>query len=673
MRLCTFGASAALALSLLGPVGCAGTDPAATPEAPAAQAEAPLTRSALSALSPATLLPADTLAVVGSESVAPMLERLGYRQIVDRFADRYAELTAEVQKETGFDLMDPWQLAALGIDPSAPAGLAWLDASRDRVALFATLSDAEAFETAARSILARHEESFDRLTLGDATILTSAKERAAHIVLRGGFVFLVLSDVRDGEDPLATAGRLADVTPATSLASEPRFLAAAERGRPGQVFAYLNVGTVVRSFRALNAESDDPMASEPPGSDEDRKWRERWAEERRKGSLMVDALWGDGTTLSASASIDGARVLGALGLDVPDDALVHGLLKDSAGVASLLRVFDAPPLYAMAGSLDTDKLMGLIAALADIQGQGMDGVEAAVMKVLGLSLAKDVLDTLTGDVAFGLTVNPAGAADPSQAMGFHVAAGVRDEARARELIARVAAFPLVSGELRREGALWIVGKADSVRMPIYLGVAGGVVAITTDKAAFARLATKEVAPAAAQSHDAQLAALLAKPSPAALAIFDPSQLARFFSEEQARWSGEPYVPPLSTNPALPPEYFEKHAAMADLAKRLAVLEREERSAESRRVRAATEPLGTLAGSAQAVDGGLVAEGGLYTRAESIPALAEGLVALAVAALERDGEASQVALLRHDLWQKQTELEELARAYEPPAPPSVEGE
>ncbi|HWB76706.1 MAG TPA: hypothetical protein VG755_17190, partial [Nannocystaceae bacterium] len=78
---------------------------------------APITRAA-------DVLPASTLAMLDVAGPARLADIIGRAALVAKFQPEYQKMAAEITREIGHDVLDPKQLAAIGVDANGRMGAA---------------------------------------------------------------------------------------------------------------------------------------------------------------------------------------------------------------------------------------------------------------------------------------------------------------------------------------------------------------------------------------------------------------------------------------------------------------------------------------------------------------------------------------------------------------------
>jgi hypothetical protein len=123
----------------------------------------------------------------------------------------------------------------------------------------------------------------------------------------------------------------------------------------------------------------------------------------------------------------------------------------------------------------------------------MDEVTQEAKAKLGIDLRADVFSALSGEVGIAVTADIAAALasrqrgeDPSRHFGGSITIGFKDHATLTKLLDKLTAHPVASKLMTPAGDRWVV---DNPWRKVWFGALNGTLLITTDEAAFARLAT----------------------------------------------------------------------------------------------------------------------------------------------------------------------------------------
>jgi hypothetical protein len=173
-------------------------------------------------------VPRDAVAFVASPDLQAFSLALGKRSLEAKLRAEYEELSYELVRETGHNLLDLGELARCGVDVHGPAGLAWL-ASDQAWLGFVTLRDAARFKTE----LYRLEDA--RPEVVRDTVLAVVDDAAVLVDDRTALLIVA-------EDAPMVARRIAELEPHEALAHHLPFRTAIAKAQAGaQLFAYADV------------------------------------------------------------------------------------------------------------------------------------------------------------------------------------------------------------------------------------------------------------------------------------------------------------------------------------------------------------------------------------------------------------------------------------------------
>jgi hypothetical protein len=680
---------------------CGGSGRApASPAPPAYRGQAPvlLTVEAL------TMLPADTWFVLAGASPRALATELRWPELLRGHGPLHERLSAGARAITGADVVDPDNLDEIGLDPDGAFGLALFNGDRDAAgALFARVSDRARLQAFLDRSLAPALGGLEPSAVGQATVLYPAREQELALVLRGDFVFVLVTE--DEQDRALLVKALATTARAQSLAADPEMIATMKRLDFGaEVAGYLAMHHLAdRMLRELDRGAEsmrsylqefartteaEIAATESGGGDagavaelrerlaQQKQWMEQTERSTAGTRRLVNELLLPLGGVGLGAGIDGPDLRVRVALQPRAGSLPARLLRHGGRPLGVLRAIDQVPVLALGGHGEPKALVDLVELAAEISGTGMEGARAAVRALAGVDLDQEVIPLFDGEIAVAMTGDRerlfAGGSSREDAMGMSAVAGLRDPARARALLDRLSAHPALAalGAERPAGRGLVVPGWDEKRL--YIDVAGGYLVVSTDREAAARVAADSAASFAGRLTGEAQALLSAQP-------WDGLFLVDVGAMLGMTWSGMAAAPPPVVSLPDGAQTGEKAALQRELAAidaELTPLQAEVETAMRQHALATTRPLGTMLLVAHAGDRGVAIFGGQLT---SAPHLSDAVLGWIMGWLELSGageiapddalagKKARLGQLHDRRWQIVMELEG------PPAPPPEQKE
>jgi len=470
---------------------------------------------------PLELVPARARAMLMVRSPQRLAQIWERERFVGHFPSEYGELVAEMKQELGHDLLDPAGLAAIGIDPSAPIGVAALSFEDEAFMVFGGAGN----PTALLELLGKTTgKPVTPEVVGEAQVVRLDEE--ASLVLRHGMFAMVLVD-RHREGGPDYAREVARIDPAQSLAHAAT-MERAHAGLPQEadVHALLDIAGIIHDEMEGSRRREQEMVSETNRRLAEARQRGAAAEEitnlqqqvqsqqefaarqRRERQIAeillsrtLGAIEGIGLVVNADAT---RGLLGRIHFALTPDAAFRELLVDSdRPPAAIVALGDAPQLV-LSAQVDVGIAIDLFAQAAMAAGGSYAEVNEEILRDLRVDFDRAIRPLLDGRGTFVLTTAPA--LDPKrakldEALGGVLALGVTDETKARALLDEVVGK---HGEQRftpaPEISGWTLTRTDNPRA-LHLGVVGGQLVMGTDMAVLRRLRDGQAGPASAQFPD----------------------------------------------------------------------------------------------------------------------------------------------------------------------------
>jgi hypothetical protein len=470
---------------------------------------------------PLELVPARARAVIMVRSPQRLAQIWERERFVGRFPAEYERMVADMKREVGHDLLDPSGLAAIGIDPSAPLGVAVLSFQDEVFVVFGGTGNPTAMLETLRKGTGK---PLPPEVVGEAQIVRVDGELA--LVLRHGMFAMVVDDRHDDGGP-DYARELARIDPAQSLAHSAT-MERAHAGLPHEadVHAMLDIAGIIHdeldrsrrreqemvgevSRRLAEARqrgaSAEELASLQQQVQHQQEFVVRHRRERQVAEILLSRTLGAVEGIGLTVDADAARgLLGRIHLALTPDAMFRELLVASdRPPAAIVALGDAPQLV-LSAQVDPGIAIDLFAQAAMATGSSYAEVNEEVLRGLRVDFDRAVRPLLDGRGTFVLTTPPS--LDPKrakvdEAVGGLLALGVNDEAKARALLDEVVGkhgdqrftpMPEISG--------WTLTRSEHPR-EIHLGVVAGQLVVGTDIAAFRRLRDGQAGPASGQFPD----------------------------------------------------------------------------------------------------------------------------------------------------------------------------
>ncbi|HWN68450.1 MAG TPA: hypothetical protein VNM90_12500, partial [Haliangium sp.] len=372
--------------AVLVPGGCGGKG--ARPGKPAAQAvfddARPVTSPVLA------WLPAETSVVLIADRVDRLARELGWDEVAGLQPEAHARAVEGVEELFGHDLLDPDQLAEVGLDATRPWGVAYLDP--ETLVVFLPLSAPARFEQVVLDQAPLWNQEVEAEAVGEARVLGPPYEDAWRIVLRERMALWILAlddaHARVAAQALATAGG------GPSLATSPAFTRAMGELAYGPDMAGYVAGALVAADRL--------------------------------------GLGSAGLAFGLDLGRDGIRMRAAV--PVQAGGLLARLLRAPESTPALLGTLSERPLALLDATVDGQ-------ALAELSLPA--GLAALLQAMTGLSFERDVAPLLAGEIGVAAmpgppasTANAGGAGGAGEAVTpvVHVVAELRDPAPGKALL-----------------------------------------------------------------------------------------------------------------------------------------------------------------------------------------------------------------------------------------------
>lgn len=454
---------------------------------------------------PLELVPARARAMAMVRSPQRLAQLWGRDAFASRFPGRYEALVRDMVRDLGRDLLDPSVLASMGIDPTAPLGVAMLSATpHEAFMVFGGCSNPKALVELAERIQGK---PLPVEPVGQAQVVRLADGIA--LVVRHGLFALVGYD-REGVD---RALEVARIDPAQSLAHSTT-MERAHAGLPQEadVHALLDVAGLVHdaidaeqqrqsrrlgeaNLRLTEARQRGASADELDAIQRSIASEQEHAERRRREGQMVQLLLS--RTLGAIEGVglavtgDDRGLLGKIHVALGPDAIFRELLGPSERAPSVITALDDVPQLVLSARADVGVAIDLLAQVLLASGSSYARLDEELQRDLSLELDRAVRPLLDGRGTFVLTTTPR--ADPARTKGLDevlgglLAVGVVDEVEARAVLDQVVAKHPDAGFVAAPEIFgYTIARKDAPR-ELGLGIIDGQLVVGTDMALLRRV------------------------------------------------------------------------------------------------------------------------------------------------------------------------------------------
>ncbi|MCA9707774.1 MAG: hypothetical protein KDK70_18125 [Myxococcales bacterium] len=454
---------------------------------------------------PLELVPARARMMLMARSPQRLAEVLERDRLAAELPGPYHRMVDDLQRTFGRDLLDPAELAAVGVDPSAPMGLAVVDLHDEVVVFFGGSPDPAPLVAALEQVTGKPAPE---RTVGTARLLQLESDLT--LVLRQGmFAFVLVDRHRDGQPDYPL--EVARIDPGRSLAHSTT-LERSYAGLPADadVQGLLDVSGLLRDEleRSLRFEQDavadanrrlaEARQRGAPPEELDALQQQihtqelfvsRRRRERQIGELLLSRTLGSVEGIGLAVDADARGLTGRIHVALGPDSAFRELLVAGPPPAALLAVGDAPQIV-VAGQLSVATAVDLLAQALLADGSSYAEFNDELRDELGLDFDRTLRPQLTGEATFVLTaaerLEPTGLRALEQALGGMLAFGVADEAAVHTAIAALPAqLPALHWAEAPEVHGWSVELPEARRL--WIGVGAGQLAMSTDRAAIARL------------------------------------------------------------------------------------------------------------------------------------------------------------------------------------------
>lgn len=412
---------------------------------------------------PLEMVPARASGMLMARSLQRIAEIWERDRLAGQYPEVYADMARPFLRDFEIDLFDPGQVTKLGLDPSAPVGVAMIDPHNSAIAFFGGLSDPDLFLTSLQGFV---ESSPKIQNVGTARlmVLKEGFEQVSVVVRGTMFAVVIWSDGDfDGVHPVDYAYEVATISPSGSLAhAEPMKRAHAALADDADLHGLLDPAGLVfgeiewerrRSRDRLKAAEVELAEARSRGAsaDELRNLQEMinatrvelMAKDRELQvvNLLLSRTVGsiEGIGMSVKSSDEG--LLGAIHIALTPDSVARELFVSDDAPPRALLAADLEPLFAAAGRVDVDVALGLLAQLMLATGSSYAEVNEEIRRDTTLDFDRQLRPLLDGRAALMIVdAEPmAGkkARDIDDWLTGAMTVGLKDPNEARELLKQI--------------------------------------------------------------------------------------------------------------------------------------------------------------------------------------------------------------------------------------------
>lgn len=390
-----------------GPPQVAGKDTAA---------DGPASDLAVEPAHPLELVPARARAVAMFRSATRLAEVWGRQRMLGERADQYRELAEDAVRTFGHDIFDPAVMPKVGIDPSAPLGIAALNFNDEAVSIFGVTTDSAALVALVER---RAGSPLTRSTVGNAEVFSHQRgsgDRWAVIVRNGLFNLVLIDRVREGRPDYIA--EVAALDPGRSVAHS----AAMNRGHAGlpddvDFQALLDPAGIVddefermqqRDVREVQRSTQQLTEARQRGADPNElanlsgqvqqaseALRRRRLEQQFIQMLLSQTLGSiEGIGIVGDASDRG--MTGQIHIALTPDSLFRRILPSTEDANPLVATLSSSPQLVLDGRIDVDLAIELFSQIALANGDSYAEVNQEFQRDFRVDFDRSIRPLLNG-------------------------------------------------------------------------------------------------------------------------------------------------------------------------------------------------------------------------------------------------------------------------------------
>lgn len=370
---------------------------------------------------PLEMVPARASGMIMARSLQRIAEIWERERLAEQYPEVYAKVAQPFLQEFALDLLDPRDVDKLGIDPSAPVGMALLDPRDTAVVFFGGLNDPDLFLKSLRRFVGP-TPPIQNVGEAQLMVIREGFERTSIVVRGNMFGFVTWSDGDfDGVHPIDYAYEVATVRPSDSLAhAEPMSKAHAALADDadlqglldpaGMLFAELEWSRRIARERLKAAEAELAEArSRGASADEIRNLQEiinatraelmAQDRERQLVNVLLSRTVGSIQGIGMSMNADQRGLVGAIHIALTPDSVARELLVSDEAPPRALLAAELEPLFAAAGRVDVDVAIGLLAQVMLADGSSYAELNEEIRRDTTLDFDGQVRPLLDGRAA----------------------------------------------------------------------------------------------------------------------------------------------------------------------------------------------------------------------------------------------------------------------------------
>lgn len=645
-------------------LGALSLDAFSPPQALAQAGAGPL----LDQLEVSRYIPAEALYVGAFDGLQQAYDRLGLADLASTYKPHYDELTRELIRETGFNLLDPAVLKSLGLAIDKPMGGALLSIEEESGLFFAQASDPALFLKTVRDLISKSGGRVAEIPVPGATLLCEDRSKKdVCLAVKDAHVLFIISD-KGKADTLSQ--RILGLTVAESISGQPIYKDALKATAAAQFAGLLQTAPLHRmvldeikrkaenpELAKLKADLAAAKTSGAPPADiqrfeEDLKWQQEWQDRQMAEIKIIEKLLSGTQSIIMSVQANPASLEGAVVTSFSGDSFVAAALQTPTSTPAIYTALDALPMFLASAQVKPDKALEMIELLAASEGESIDELGKKLKLEMSLDLRLDILMGLSGEAGLAITVDSkalmaakGSSSDTEKLFGGTLTIGFKDKAQLQKILDKLTAHPGFAKMATKTGDHWAV---ENPWKKVYFGAVGSTLVVTTDEPALARVAAGGRGLLDKLSNP-DLKKLLNSKDVAASMVLDQTTLLTFFMLGSSKMEDATPPMPSASTPEQKKAYEDLQKVNAELAK----LRETRDAAANARFLKLSEQIGPQAMTISVAPSKISIQGGLYFNTPTLAALVKAAVQ---AGVETATDPSDAAI--STLYEKRWELERI---------------
>lgn len=476
---------------------------------------APAVRSALARLSALQRIPADAFFVAAADDLAALQSKLGWVDFMAAVGPYAGEITAEIVKEIGYDILDHSQLRRFGIDPTGEIGLVVMDPDASVAVVFIALSDPAVFKSKFGTLFggahsAKGSDAVETRSVGDTTILSLPGHGGPSVLVRDSVALAVVGSGATREE---VTQKIIGLAPGASLADLPAFQSAIERLDYGSdIGFYVNTQPVTDGIVAEASGSRHRPSSRTPSP--------RQTKAAQKARTLVEGIG----PLAAGVEFADGEVGLRVALDASKASWVQRLLKTVTSPPAVVTASTTQPLSLLGLSIEPSQawLLAKFLVAGTREERELATAETVIRAFVG-SGVDELLAMLSGEVGSVVTVDLAGIEHATREtfpgrFGGSLTIGVTNPQTVQALLDTLANHPLEGGRIQKAAGQYLIAVPEWHAVRIALS--GDQLVVSTSEEFINNEAAVDASPSFAAAAKPALREILVSDDWTVMAAFD---------------------------------------------------------------------------------------------------------------------------------------------------------